>query len=183
MIMNEVILVNERDEEVGTLDKMEAHHKGLLHRAFSVFIVNHKGEMLLQKRALGKYHSGGLWTNACCSHPIPGEEILDAAKRRLKEELGFTLPLNKVFEFIYKADFENGLTEHEYDHVFIGLYDGAIHPDPQEVSDYCYKSMADIRNSLSSHPGNFTEWFKIAFPKIEKYLQHPTLTTQQNEAD
>ena len=176
MIKHEVILVNERDEEVGTLDKMEAHRKGLLHRAFSVFIFNNKGEMLLQKRAQDKYHSGGLWTNACCSHPLPGENILDAAKRRLNEELGFTLPLNKAFEFIYRADFENGLTEHEFDHVFIGHYEGSIHPDPQEVSDYCYKDVGEIRKTLAIHPNEFTEWFKIAFPRVEEYF-HDGLQT------
>jgi isopentenyl-diphosphate Delta-isomerase len=167
---NAVILVNELDEEVGIMDKMEAHRKALLHRAFSVFIFNSKGEMLLQRRARHKYHSGGLWTNACCSHPLPGETALKAAERRLQEELGFKLPLNKAFEFIYKTTFDNGLTEYEYDHVFIGHYDGEIHPDPDEVSDYCYKGIEEIKDSLSFHSDKFTEWFKIAFPRIEYYL-------------
>ncbi len=167
----EVILVNEQDEQVGTMDKMEAHRRALLHRAFSVFIFSSKGEMLLQQRSQNKYHSGGLWTNACCSHPLPGETTMEGAERRLREELGFTLALNKAFEFIYKTVFDNGLTEYEYDHVFIGQYEGAIYPDPEEVSDYCYKSIEDIRISLSSHSHKYTEWFKIAFPKIEYYLQ------------
>jgi isopentenyl-diphosphate delta-isomerase len=171
MTKQEVILVNENDEQVGTMDKMEAHRKALLHRAFSIFILNSKGEMLLQRRAQDKYHSGGLWTNACCSHPLPGESTIEAAERRLKEELGFTIPLSKALEFIYKVAFENGLTEYEYDHVFIAQYDGEIHPDPDEVLDYCYKNIGEIRNSLSSHSHKYTEWFKIAFPKIENYLQ------------
>src|SRR4249919_2599143 len=116
-IDQEVILVNEQNEAIGTMEKMEAHRKALLHRAFSVFIFNSKGEMLLQQRALNKYHSGGLWTNACCSHPRPGELIEDAATRRLKEELGFETPLKKIFQFTYQASFDNGLTEHEFDHV------------------------------------------------------------------
>src|ERR1700712_4649445 len=117
-INQDVILVNELDEPTGKMEKMEAHRKALLHRAFSVFIFNAKGEMLLQRRSSHKYHSAGLWTNACCSHPFPGEDVKDAALRRLQEELGFTTPLEKAFDFIYKAAFDNGLTEYEFDHVF-----------------------------------------------------------------
>jgi isopentenyl-diphosphate delta-isomerase len=167
----EVILVNELDEQTGTMEKMEAHRKAVLHRAFSVFIFNGRGEMLLQRRALNKYHSGGLWTNACCSHPMPGESTEAAASRRLKEELGFVTPLKKTFHFIYRADFDNGLTEYEYDHVFTGVFDGMIHPNPEEVGDYCYKSMDEIRASLLTHSHKYTEWFKIAFHKLEYYLQ------------
>ncbi|HSU49504.1 MAG TPA: isopentenyl-diphosphate Delta-isomerase, partial [Segetibacter sp.] len=122
--MEEVILVNELDEQIGKMEKMEAHSKGLLHRAFSVFIFNDQGEMLLQQRAVSKYHSGGLWTNACCSHPRPEEATEDAALRRLQEELGFTVSLAKIFDFRYNASFTNGLTEHEFDHVFVGTYNG-----------------------------------------------------------
>src|SRR5215470_11031187 len=125
----EIILVDEKDRSIGVMEKLEAHRKGLLHRAFSVFIFNSKGEMLLQQRSDEKYHSGGLWTNACCSHPAPGEDINTAAIRRLNEELGFTTSLTKIFDFIYQSSFENGLTEHEFDHVFIGLHDEPIHPD------------------------------------------------------
>lgn len=164
------MLVNEMDEETGTMEKMEAHRKALLHRAFSVFIFNSKGEMLLQKRALKKYHSGGLWTNACCSHPRPGEDTMQAAVRRLKEEMGFTTGIKKIFAFTYKTGFDNGLTEHEYDHVFSGIYENEIKPDENEVSEYCYKSMEEIKSLLQSHPSKFTEWFKIAFPKMELYL-------------
>lgn len=163
---DEVILVNERDEPVGTMEKMEAHRKALLHRAFSIFIFNSRGEMLLQQRALNKYHSGGLWTNACCSHPAPGESTEDAATRRLQEEMGFVTPLEKVFEFSYKATFENGLTENEYDHVFTGIYDGPVKPHPQEAKDFCFKSVDDIQTSLASHPDKYTAWFHIAFPKV-----------------
>jgi isopentenyl-diphosphate Delta-isomerase len=170
-----VILVNDRDEQTGTMEKMEAHRKAVLHRAFSVFIFNDKGEMLLQRRALNKYHSGGLWTNACCSHPRPGESTADAASRRLREELGFSVRLSDAFQFVYKASFDNGLTEYEYDHVFIGQYQGLVHPNPDEVGDYCYKHMDEIKSSLLTHPHKYTEWFKIALPRLEKHLQKESL--------
>jgi isopentenyl-diphosphate delta-isomerase len=168
MSINEVILVNEADEEIGTMEKMEAHEKALLHRAFSVFIFNSKGEMLLQQRADSKYHSPGLWTNACCSHPAPGEDTLRAAERRLYEELGFNAPLKKAFTFTYRSDFDNGLTEHEYDHVFTGTYNGDIRPNKEEVKDYCFKSMQDIAEALKQQPDKFTAWFRIAFPVVNK---------------
>lgn len=167
---HEVILVNEQDEEIGTMEKMEAHQKAVLHRAFSVFIFNNRGEMLLQQRAGHKYHSAGLWTNACCSHPAPGEATIDAASRRLMEELGFTTPLNKLFEFTYKTHYDNGLTEHEFDHVYSGIYEGKIRPNPDEVKDYCFKTLDDIEASLASHPARFTSWFHIAFPKLKKSM-------------
>jgi isopentenyl-diphosphate Delta-isomerase len=162
----EVILVNEEDQPVGTMEKMEVHQQGLLHRAFSVFIFDRQGNMLLQKRAAGKYHGAGLWTNACCSHPYPGESTESAAERRLFEELGFNTPLKKAFEFVYKAKVENDLTEHEYDHVFIGTYEGEINPDEEEVSDFRYVSISQIKKELEEQPGNFTSWFKIAFPRV-----------------
>ena len=164
--MEQVILVNERDEETGLMEKIEAHEKALLHRAISVFIFNDRGEMLLQQRAAKKYHSAGLWTNTCCSHPRPGEEILTAAQRRLKEELGFETSLKKIFDFIYKAPFDNGLTEHEFDHVFAGKFDNTVIPDPDEVQDYCYMKMQDIENSLQSNPQKYSAWFVIIFPQI-----------------
>lgn len=163
----EVILVNEQDEQIGTMEKMEAHAKGMLHRAFSVFIFTSKGELLLQQRAPGKYHNGGLWTNTCCSHPLPHENILSAAQRRLEEEMGFTTKLVPAFNFTYKAAFENGLTEYEYDHVFTGIYDGQVIANKKEVSDFCYKKMEDIEMSVLSHPDKYTEWFKIAWPEIK----------------
>lgn len=170
MNSEQVILVNERDEPIGSMDKIEVHRKALLHRAFSIFIFNKKGEMLLQQRSSGKYHSGGLWTNACCSHPYPGEDNLMAASRRLREEMGFTTSLNKIFDFTYKSEFDNGLTEFEFDHVFIGEYEGIIKPDMNEVKDHCFKKMDDIRESLESHPLKYTAWFHIAFPMLEKWL-------------
>lgn len=167
--MDYVILVNEADEEIGVMEKMEAHEKALLHRAFSVFLFNSKGEMLLQRRALSKYHSGGLWTNACCSHPRPGETNLEAATRRTFEELGFYPDLHRAFSFTYRADFENGLTEHEFDHVFVGEYEGPIVPDPNEVSEYAYRSLDEIRRQLIEAPSMYTEWFKIAFHQVEDH--------------
>jgi isopentenyl-diphosphate delta-isomerase len=164
--MEEVILVNGQDEQVGTMEKMEAHYQAALHRAFSVFLFNDRGEMLLQQRAKGKYHSGGLWTNACCSHPRPGEATQDAASRRLKEEMGIHASLEKIFDFTYKAPFDNGLTEHEFDHVFAGTYSGSVKPNKNEVEDYCYKTMQEIETSLQSHPHKYTAWFHIAFPKV-----------------
>lgn len=161
--MQQVVLVDESDKEIGVMEKIEAHEKALLHRAFSVFIFNASGQMLLQRRALAKYHSGGLWTNTCCSHPGPGEKVQAAAERRLYEELGFTASLSKAFDFIYRAAFDNGLTEYEFDHVFIGLFDGAADPNPQEVMAVCWMSMDAVRSDLAARPDVYTEWFKIAF--------------------
>lgn len=169
--MEQVILVTAQDEPIGSMEKMEAHRKGVLHRAFSIFIVNDKYEMLLQQRAKTKYHSGGLWTNACCSHPRPNEETEMAASRRLHEELGFTTPLTKIFDFHYNAAFDNGLTEHEYDHVYTGIYNGKIIPNPNEVQDYCYKKMDEIANTIHFHPHKYTAWFRIAFPKVMLWMQ------------
>ncbi len=167
----DVILVDEQDVATGTMEKMEVHQKAMLHRAFSVFIFNNKGEMLLQKRSYSKYHSGGLWTNACCSHPQPGEDTMVAANKRLQEEMGFSTTLKKAFTFIYKAPFDNGLTEHEYDHVFVGTFNGSIKPDPKEVEDFCYKSINALKQNLQNSGDHFTEWFKIALPKLEAYLK------------
>jgi isopentenyl-diphosphate delta-isomerase len=168
--MEEVILVDESDTPLGTMEKMEAHRRALLHRAFSVFIFNSKGEMLLQQRSPDKYHSAGLWTNACCSHPRPGEDTLQAAIRRLYEELRFTTPLEKLFHFTYKSAFDNGLTEFEFDHVFVGTYDAAIHPNKAEVSDYCHWSPELIRESLRLQPDRFTSWFRLAFPLLSEKM-------------
>jgi isopentenyl-diphosphate Delta-isomerase len=170
-VTHDIILVNEQDEQVGTMEKMEVHRKALLHRAFSVFIFNSRGEMLLQQRATRKYHSAGLWTNACCSHPKPGEDTLAAAKKRLQEEMGFSAELSKIFEFTYRTDFDNGLTEYEFDHVFAGVYEGPIKPDPDEAADFCYKSMEAIRESLQMHSNKYTTWFAIAFPLVEKWVK------------
>jgi isopentenyl-diphosphate delta-isomerase len=167
MAIKEVILVDEQDRQSGTMEKLAAHKQGLLHRAFSIFIFNSNGKMLLQRRALKKYHSGGLWTNACCSHPEPGEGLDQATTRRLKEEMGFETSVEKLFDFIYKTSFENGLIEYEFDHVFAGEYDGAITPDSEEAMDYCYKSVPEISQSLQAQPHLYSAWFKAAFPRIE----------------
>jgi len=151
------------------MDKIEAHQKGLTHRAFSIFIFNSRGEMLLQQRAFNKYHSAGLWSNTCCSHPHPGENTNEAAARRLDEELGFKTPLEKIFDFIYQVSFANGLVENEFDHVFVGRYDGGIKINCEEVNDYVFKPMDEIKLDLENKPGNYTEWFKISFPKIETW--------------
>jgi isopentenyl-diphosphate delta-isomerase len=169
MDIQQVILVNEQDEQTGVMEKIEAHQKAVLHRAFSVFIFNEKGEMLLQQRAVTKYHSPGLWSNACCSHPQPGEETRAAAARRLKEELGIELPVQKQFDFIYKAEFENGLTEYEFDHVFTGRFDALPGFNREEVQDCCFQPMPVIKETLRISPQQFTAWFAIAFPEIEKW--------------
>jgi isopentenyl-diphosphate delta-isomerase len=170
----DVILVDENDTPLGVIEKMEAHQKALLHRAFSVFIFNADGEMLLHKRADSKYHSAGLWSNACCSHPKPGEDCQAAAEKRLQEEMGIITSLLKAFEFIYKAPFDDGLTEYEFDHVFVGVYDGEIIIDKDEVSDYYYAATEKIKNDIATHPEMYTEWFKIAFPKVMEYLAVPS---------
>lgn len=170
--MEQVILVDEQDIAVGTMEKMEAHQKALLHRAFSVFIFNSRGELLLQQRSINKYHSGGLWTNTCCSHPRPGEDTLQAATRRLKEEMGFDTPLEKAFDFIYKTAFVNGLSEHEFDHVFVGNYDGLVLPNSQEVESFVFQSFSQVAQQLKEEPSRFTAWFHIAFPKIRSWWDH-----------
>jgi len=156
--------------QIGTKGKMEAHQLGLLHRAFSIFIFNTKGDMLLQQRAKNKYHSGGLWANACCSHPCQGQDTKEAAEKRLMEEMGFTVSITKVFDFVYKANFDNGLTEYEFDHVFVGTYNGEILPAADEVQDFCFMAIEEIKASIHSHPQKYTEWFKIALPKLEDFL-------------
>lgn len=167
--MEQVILVNEHDDEVGVMEKMEAHEKAMLHRAFSVFVFNQQHQLLLQQRALTKYHSGGLWTNTCCSHPRPGEAVEEAAIRRLREEMGFETPLSKAFSFTYKAPFSNGLTEHEFDHVFIGVYEGHVAINTDEVESYAYYSVDEVATMLEKDPHLFTVWFQIAFPKVRNW--------------
>lgn len=162
-----VVLVNPNDEVLGLMEKQQAHIAGLLHRAFSVFIFNDKGELMLQQRAADKYHSPKLWTNTCCSHPRENETYLDAAKRRLQEEMGFVVELEYKFHFLYKAQFENGLTEHELDHVFVGHYNDEPILNPEEVMAYSWISIEDLIIEMNQSPENFTAWFKIIF---EKYL-------------
>ena len=167
--MEQVIVVSGADEATGVMEKMEAHQKGLLHRAFSVFIFDKKGRMLLQRRAPQKYHGAYLWTNACCSHPRPNELVQTAATRRLQEEMGFITELKEIFAFTYKVTVENNLVEHEYDHVFAGEYEGEININEEEVCDYAYLDLDSIRALLKEKPETFTSWFKIAFPQIESW--------------
>ena len=169
-IQERVILVDQNDNPIGDMEKMEAHEKGLLHRAISVFIINSKGEILLQRRAMHKYHSGGLWTNTCCTHPRVGESNTDAAHRRLQEEMGMKAALQKAFYFTYKADLDHGLVEHEFDHVFIGFSDESPVPNPEEVSEFKWMTVADIENSIRQMPENWTEWFKVIFTEFQSEL-------------
>lgn len=162
----QVILVDENDKPIGTMGKLEVHQRGLLHRAFSVFIFNDKGELLLQKRAYTKYHSPGLWTNTCCSHPSPGEETLSAANRRLKEEMGMDTILIHKTSFIYRTEFDNGLTEHEFDHVYVGNYNENPVLNEDEAEDHQWMSLENIKKAIQKKPDDFTSWFKIAIDKV-----------------
>lgn len=167
-----VILVNEADEPIGLMPKMEAHEKALLHRAFSVFIMNNKGETMLQQRAKDKYHSPLLWTNTCCSHQREGESNVEAGKRRLQEEMGFSTELKELFSFIYKAPFDNGLTEHELDHVMIGVYNEEPSINPEEVANWKWMYPEDIKKDISSNPDRYTAWFKIIFERFYDHLMN-----------
>ena len=165
-----VILVSKNDDQLGLMGKMEAHEKGVLHRAFSVFVFNKKGELLLQQRALEKYHSPGLWTNTCCSHQRDGESNIDAGKRRLEEEMGFSCSLEEVFWFVYKASFENGLTEHELDHVMVGYYQEDPEINKEEVASFRWMPLEDVKDDILNHPDLYTEWFKIIFNEYYQRL-------------
>ncbi len=171
MSLEQVILVNEQDMPVGVCEKMQAHEQGQLHRAFSIFIFNNRGRLLLQQRAVSKYHSGGLWTNTCCSHPRPGESTEDAAYRRLQEEMGFQTELLHAFSFSYRANLDKGLIEHEIDHVFTGIYEGEVIPNQEEAMDHSYIDMMQLEQSLEQFPEKFTVWLRIAFPKIKAWWQ------------
>ncbi len=168
-----VILVDERDNKLGLMEKMEAHEKGLLHRAFSVFVVNSSGELMMQQRALHKYHSGGLWTNTCCSHPRDGETTEEAAHRRLQEEMGFDCEIRKMFHFIYKAELDLGMTEHELDHLYIGFYNGIPQLNKEEAADWKWMSIEEVEADLVERPQNYTEWFKIIFARFVDATKKP----------
>jgi isopentenyl-diphosphate delta-isomerase len=161
-----VVLVDETGSPVGTSEKLAAHLSGQLHLAFSVFIFNTQGQLLLQQRAFDKYHSAGLWTNTCCSHPYPGEAVADAAIRRLREEMGFEAPLREAFAFTYRAELDRGLTEHEFDHVFTGTFEGSVHPNPEEVAAYRWVSREEVEADLVERPDVYTEWFKIVCSRV-----------------
>lgn len=167
--MDQIILVDENDKEIGVMEKMEAHRKGVLHRAFSILIFNSKKELLLQKRSVQKYHSGGLWTNTCCSHPEPGEDLITSARKKLMHEMGFEVQLKPAYTFAYRASLDNNLTEHEFDHVLVGSFDGEPKPNAQEAEDWTYKSVENIQRDARENPNSYTSWFKLI-------LTHPQLS-------
>ena len=159
--MEQVVLVDEHDNEIGTMEKMEAHQKGVLHRAFSILLFNSKGELLLQKRAKSKYHSAGLWTNTCCSHPLPGESMKTATQRKLEQEMGIVLQPEFAYKFIYKATLDRNLIEHEYDHVFIGTFDGAPLINKDEVDEWKYCRVDSVRKEVLENSESYTAWFRL----------------------
>ncbi len=165
-----IILVDEQDNPIGEMEKIEAHEKGLLHRAFSVFIFNDRGEVMLHRRAPHKYHCAGLWTNTCCSHPRVGEDVKAAAERRLKEEMGFTVPLTKIGDFVYHAEFDNGLSEHEFDHVFVGHYNDDPVLNRQETDAWEWRKLDEIQEEITLKPKKYTPWFKIIFQQFYRQL-------------
>ncbi|TYA71347.1 isopentenyl-diphosphate Delta-isomerase [Seonamhaeicola marinus] len=174
-----VILVNENDEQIGLMPKMEAHEKAILHRAFSVFVFNDNNELMLQQRALDKYHSPGLWTNTCCSHQRNGESNIEAGKRRLQEEMGFVTELQESISFMYKAPFDNGLTEHEYDHVLLGKYNGEPVINEDEVASWKWMPLEAVKVDISLNPNSYTEWFKVIF---DKFYEHINLSANESNS-
>ncbi len=166
----QVVLVNENDEKIGLMPKQEAHEKGVLHRAFSVFVFNGKNQLMMQQRALHKYHSPGLWTNTCCSHQRDEETSLEAGKRRLFEEMGFSTVLKETTSFIYKAPFDNGLTEHELDHILVGNFEGIPEINTEEVASWKWMDLEDVKKDIQNNPEIYTAWFKIIFDKFYKHL-------------
>lgn len=166
-----VVLVDEKNQKIGLMPKMEAHEKACLHRAFSVFVMNDQGELLLQQRAASKYHSPLLWANTCCSHQRDGESNLDAGKRRLQEEMGFVTELKEVFSFVYKAPFDNGLTEHELDHVMLGSYNGTPTINKEEVESYKWMTPSKVKEDMRKQPEIYTAWFKIIFEKFYEFIR------------
>ena len=170
-MMEQVILVDENDRQVGLMEKQAAHVNPHLHRAFSIFIFNSKGELLMQQRALSKYHSPGLWTNTCCSHPRDGETLTEATSRRLMEEMGMTCEMHEVYTFIYKAPVGKGLTEHEFDHVWIGRSDETPQINREEVESWKYMSLSDLKVDIQLHPELYTEWFKITFEEMSHHAE------------
>lgn len=175
MTEEKVILVNENDEPIGLMEKLEAHEKAVLHRAFSVFVLNDKNEVMLQQRAHHKYHSPLLWTNTCCSHQREGESNIQAGTRRLQEEMGFSTELKELFHFIYKAPFDNGLTEHELDHVMIGYYNNEPNINLDEVESWKWMSIEAIKDDIQTQSENYTVWFKIIFDEFYHYLEEHKL--------
>lgn len=178
--MEQVVLVDPYDRELGTMEKLEAHEKGVLHRAFSVCVFNKANELLLQQRAEDKYHSGSLWSNTCCSHPRPKEAVIAGASRRLVEEMGFSCSIEPVHKFIYRAELDHNLTEHELDHVFFGTYDDAPAINPEEVADWKYISLPDLAVDIKKRPEAYTAWFKLLVPVILKLRSHEGLLSVED---
>jgi len=166
-VTENVILVDQNDNQVGIMEKLEAHQTGKLHRAFSIFVFNQNQELLIQKRADSKYHSGGLWTNTCCSHPRPDETLDEATHRKLQEEMGFDCRLHHQFYFIYTADFENGLRENELDHVFFGRFEGPPKLNKEEACDWRFVDLMQLQKEIEENPTSFTAWLKIALPQVQ----------------
>jgi len=173
-----VILVDEFDREIGTLEKIEAHIKGKLHRAFSIFIFNKHKKLLIHKRAISKYHSGGLWTNACCSHPRPGEILEESIHRRLREEMGFDCELKEIFAFKYEGILDRNIIEKEFDHVFIGEFNGEPNPNPNEVDDFIWIGMEDLKKDIILYPDKYSVWFKIAINRVMAYIIENVIITE-----
>ncbi|MFR0691119.1 isopentenyl-diphosphate Delta-isomerase [Enterobacterales bacterium AE_CKDN230030158-1A_HGKHYDSX7] len=167
----QVILVDEHDHPTGTMEKHQAHHLGLRHRAISVYLFNRAGELLLQRRAAGKYHCGGLWSNTCCGHPYPDESAQHAAERRLREEMGVQVALHKLFEFSYRLELSNGMTENEYGHLFGAVDEQPPRPDPQEADAFRYLALPELEAEMAAHPERFTPWFLLCYPSFREYLQ------------
>jgi len=165
--MESLILVDEKDNQVGTCEKLAAHQQGKLHRAFSILVFNSKGEMMLQRRAKTKYHCGDLWTNTCCGHPRPGEDLLAAARRRLKEEMGFDCELHKLFDYIYKVKLDNGMTEYEFLHVYKGIFDGVPKINPEEADDWKWADVGRIRKAVSLNPIEYSPWFRLTLERLK----------------
>ncbi len=176
---NKVILVDYFDNELGEEDKIIAHVNGNLHRAFSVFVVNNQDELLLQQRALHKYHSPGLWSNTCCSHPALGMSLITEAKNRLSEEMGFTCHLQKLFDFVYKTEFSNGLTEHEFDHVFLGFYESDPQPNEDEVNDWSWRNIHDLKEEITGMPELYTFWFRHVYERFFREYSEFTNSLRQ----
>lgn len=169
-VEEQVVLVDAQDNPIGLMGKLEAHQKAVLHRAFSVFVLNDQNELMLQQRALHKYHSPGLWTNTCCSHQRSGESNIQAGTRRLQEEMGFTTELTELTSFIYKAPFDNGLTEHELDHIMLGRYNSSPNINLDEVADWKWMSIEEVKKDVDAHPERYTVWFVIIFERFYKDL-------------
>lgn len=165
-----VVLVDQMDRELGTMEKLQAHKEGRLHRAFSIFIFNSAGEMLIHQRAKNKYHTGMLWSNACCSHPLPGEEITSALRRKLAQEMGFACDLSHAFSFTYRAELDNGLTEYELDHVYTGYFDGNPNPNPDEVCDWRFIGMNELKQDVLKRPTAYTPWFRMLLDRVTDHL-------------